>query len=45
MLFIRHLKIERESAEYAKKASQEPKKDYSLKEGQTINIKIGKVRI
>ncbi|RIA87357.1 hypothetical protein C1645_777504 [Glomus cerebriforme] len=38
---VKHLKIERESAEYAKKASQQPKKDYSLKEGQTISIKIG----
>ncbi|CAG8571513.1 738_t:CDS:2 [Funneliformis mosseae] len=37
---IKHLKIEKEVAD-AKNASQEPKKDYSLKEGQTINIKIG----
>ncbi|CAI2169909.1 14837_t:CDS:2 [Funneliformis geosporum] len=35
-----HLKIEKEVAD-AKNASPEPKKDYSLKEGQTISIKIG----
>ncbi|GBB83774.1 hypothetical protein RclHR1_10440007 [Rhizophagus clarus] len=38
---VKHLKIERESAEYSKKTLQQPKKDYSLKEGQTIRLNIG----
>ncbi|EXX79866.1 hypothetical protein RirG_001500 [Rhizophagus irregularis DAOM 197198w] len=38
---VKHLKIEKESAEYSKKALEQPKRDYSLKEGQTIRLKIG----
>lgn len=43
-MYNRHLKIEKESAEYSKKALEQPKRDYSLKEGQTIRLKIGNVR-
>ncbi|RIB20811.1 adaptin ear-binding coat-associated protein 1 NECAP-1 [Gigaspora rosea] len=41
LFFFRHLKAEREAIEQAKIAASEPKKDYSLKEGQTISINLG----
>ncbi|RHZ61867.1 hypothetical protein Glove_345g44 [Diversispora epigaea] len=38
---IKHIKAEKEAAENAKVAETKPKKDYSLKEGETISINIG----
>ncbi|CAG8607782.1 43463_t:CDS:2 [Gigaspora margarita] len=38
---LKHLKAEKEAIEQAKIAASEPKKDYSLKEGQTISINLG----
>ncbi|CAG8546729.1 957_t:CDS:2 [Diversispora eburnea] len=38
---IKHIKAEKEAAENAKVAESKPKKDYSLKEGETISINIG----
>ncbi|CAG8765633.1 36036_t:CDS:2, partial [Racocetra persica] len=37
---IKHLKAEKEAAERAKISALTPKKDYSLKEGQTISINL-----
>ncbi|KAI8141866.1 hypothetical protein BJV82DRAFT_617829 [Fennellomyces sp. T-0311] len=41
--FTKQLQAEKKAAERAAHAEDLPKKDYSLKEGQTINISIGKV--
>ncbi|KAI8991966.1 hypothetical protein BDF20DRAFT_847545 [Mycotypha africana] len=41
--FVKQLRAEKEAEERAAHADTTPKKDYSLKEGQTINIKIGNV--
>ncbi|KAI9480829.1 MAG: adaptin ear-binding coat-associated protein 1 [Benjaminiella poitrasii] len=41
--FIKQLRAEKEATERIAQASTAPKKDYSLKEGQTINITIGNV--
>ncbi|CAG8555638.1 6741_t:CDS:2 [Acaulospora morrowiae] len=41
---VKHVKAEREAIEHAKVAALEPKKDYSLKEGETICINIGHQR-
>ncbi|CAG8629134.1 16613_t:CDS:2, partial [Dentiscutata heterogama] len=38
---IKHLKAEKEAIEHAKTSALVPKKDYSLKEGQTISINLG----
>ncbi|CAG8694820.1 14505_t:CDS:2, partial [Ambispora leptoticha] len=38
---IKHVRAEKEASLQAEKAALEPKKDYSLKEGQTISIVIG----
>ncbi|CAJ0651004.1 2643_t:CDS:2 [Entrophospora sp. SA101] len=37
---IKHVKIEKESAEKSKQINLEPKKNFSLKEGETISITI-----
>nr|CAG8445520.1 15779_t:CDS:2 [Entrophospora candida] len=37
---IKHVKIEKESAEKSKQINLEPKKNFSLKEGETISINI-----
>ncbi|CAO3608618.1 unnamed protein product [Mucor fragilis] len=41
--FVKQLRAEKEAVERAAHADTTPKKDYSLKEGQTINITIGSV--
>ncbi|CDS09945.1 hypothetical protein LRAMOSA02622 [Lichtheimia ramosa] len=41
--FAKQIRAEKQAAERAKQAEQLPKKDYSLKEGQTISISIGNV--
>ncbi|KAI8882830.1 adaptin ear-binding coat-associated protein 1 NECAP-1 [Backusella circina FSU 941] len=41
--FAKQLRAEKDAAERAAHAETVPKKDYSLKEGQTINITIGNV--
>lgn len=41
----RQIRAEKQAVERAKQAEQLPKKDYSLKEGQTISISIGNVGV
>ncbi|KAI8351219.1 adaptin ear-binding coat-associated protein 1 [Choanephora cucurbitarum] len=41
--FVKQLRAEKDAAERANHVDTTPKKDYSLKEGQTINITIGNV--
>ncbi|GAA5810078.1 hypothetical protein MFLAVUS_003496 [Mucor flavus] len=41
--FVKQLRAEKEAIDRATHADTTPKKDYSLKEGQTINITIGNV--
>jgi hypothetical protein len=43
--FCRQVRAEKEAVERAAHADTTPKKDYSLKEGQTINITIGNVGV
>lgn len=45
ILISRQLRAEKEAVERAAHADTTPKKDYSLKEGQTINITIGSVGV
>lgn len=42
---VRQLRAEKNAAERASKPDNTPKMDYSLKEGQTINITIGNVGV